>query len=59
MGKITGFLEIERHDRVYAPVKELCVPKTSSGDDFGFRKQNPCSGAKILCSFEIIPCSVA
>jgi hypothetical protein len=28
MGKITGFLEIERHDRVYAPVEELCVPKT-------------------------------
>jgi hypothetical protein len=21
MGKITGFLEIERHDRVYAPVE--------------------------------------
>jgi hypothetical protein len=59
MGKITGFLEIERHDRVYAPVEELCVPKTSSGDDFGFRKQNPCSCAKIPCSFEIIPCSVA
>ena len=59
MGKITGFLEIERHDRVYAPVEELCVPKTSSGDDFGFRKQNPCSCSKIPCSFEIIPCSVA
>ena len=39
--------------------KDLCVPKTSSGDDFGFRKQNPCSCAKIPCSFEIIPCSVA
>jgi hypothetical protein len=23
MGKITGFLEIERHDRDYAPVEEL------------------------------------
>ena len=50
MGKITGFLEIERHVRVYAPVEELCVPKTSSGDDFGFRKQYPCSRAKIPCS---------
>ena len=46
MGKITGFLEIERHDRVYAPVEELCVPKTSSGDDFGFCKQNPCSSGQ-------------
>jgi hypothetical protein len=43
-----------------AQLKGLCVPKTSSGDDFGFRQAKiPCSCARIPCSAEIIPCSVA
>jgi len=30
MGKITGFLEIERHDRKYAPAASACSTITSS-----------------------------
>ena len=29
----------------------LCVPKTSSGDNFGFAGKIPCSYARIPCSF--------
>jgi hypothetical protein len=39
--------------------RPLCVPKTSSDDDFGFNRRIPCSRTRIPCSAEIIPCSVA
>jgi len=43
----------------FEEVLQLCVPKTSFCDDFGNGGRTPCSRARILCSAEIFPCSVA